>query len=240
MSCIKAVAEANDAKLIQVHKLFKEWKKNNTHRKVSTDYGLAIRYFKKCVRYITKMCNTFGPNAHVTYARTMVTTQVIDGKVYWQSGDYLGWKQVRRDAPPLTKNGMPTKVFYNYNRDVIYRYLIVLHVHDDGVLANHTHPTLHFFVHVCRQRYKEFIRSGCQFEKGKIRYTGADNAKLKAPDRAKRFLKYLQVCCNLYRGKDYIYIKDTFFPSMKNRDKENVCMHACMSVILHYNACACV
>ena len=78
MSCIKAVAEANDAKLIQVHKLFKEWKKNNTHRKVSTDYGLAIRHFKKCVRYITKMCNTFGPNAHVTYARTMVTTQVID------------------------------------------------------------------------------------------------------------------------------------------------------------------
>ena len=29
MSCIKAVALANDAKLIQVHKLFKEWKKNN-------------------------------------------------------------------------------------------------------------------------------------------------------------------------------------------------------------------
>ena len=82
MSCIKAVAEANDAKLIQVHKLFKEWKKNNTHRKVSTDYGLTIRHFNKCVRYITKMCNTFGPNGHKTYAHTMVTTQVIDGKVY--------------------------------------------------------------------------------------------------------------------------------------------------------------
>ena len=86
---------------------------------------------------ITRLCETFGSNARESYARSMVTTQVIGGKVYWQSRDYKGWKWVRRQPPPLTKNGLPTKVLYNYNRDTVYRYVFVLHRHDVALLTPH-------------------------------------------------------------------------------------------------------
>ena len=67
-----------------------------------------------------------------------------------------------------------------------------------------------------------------------VRYSGADNAKLNAPERAARFQEYLQVCCNLHRGKDYKYIKDIFFPAFNLLEKENVCdmMHVLLGCIL--------
>ena len=207
---------ANDAKLIAVHKQFAKWKEKSKPIESRTDYYLAIRHFNKCGRAITRCCESIGSNK--AYASAIATTQVIGGKVYWQSRDHKGWKQSGRDAPPPTNNGAPTKVFYNYNRDIVCRYLFALHV-NDAVLLN--------FLRACRQRYKQFIRSGCQLDK--TRYTGADNAKLRAPERAKRFIKYLQVCCNLHRGKDFKYVKDIFFPlsrRMDKRDKENVCTHS--------------
>ena len=210
MACIKAVVEANDEKLIAAHKTFAEWKKNLPHNGMRTDYGRAMRHFNKCRRSITKCCDTFFSNK--SYARSIVTTQVINGKVYWQSRENIGWKQASREPPPVTSNGLPTKVLYNYNRDDVYRF--DTHCTVDTVLT--------FVVCIFRQRYKQFIRVGCTIDK--TRYTGEDNAKLGAADRAKRFIKYLQVCCNLHRGKDFKYIKDVFSPLLRlaKINKENV------------------
>ena len=119
MACIKAVVQANDDKIIAVHKQFTEWKRKNSLPRFTTDYCLALRHFSKCKRSITKCCGTF--NSRESYARSIVTTQVINGKVYWQSRDHSGWHQAHRPAPPATSNGLPTKVFYNYNRDEVYR-----------------------------------------------------------------------------------------------------------------------
>ena len=49
------------------------------HNGMYTDYGRVIRHFNKCGRAITKCCDTFFSNR--SYARSIVTTQVIDGKV---------------------------------------------------------------------------------------------------------------------------------------------------------------
>ena len=75
-----------------------------------------------------------------------------------------------------------------------------------------------------RKWYKVFITAGCKMpvQSKLVRHSGADNAKLLAPARAARFQEYLQVCCNLHRGKDYKYIKDVFFPFWKEQEKENV------------------
>ena len=155
MSCIKSVVDANDTKLIQVHKLFKEWKKNNTHSRVSTDYGLAIKHYEKCGRHITKLCSTFSSSK--SYARSMVTTQVINGKVYWHSADHMGWKQAGREPPPPSKNGSPTKVFYNYNRDTIYRHSTCLHCMHWRVILLFT-PFPYLFLYIGNGIKSSFVR----------------------------------------------------------------------------------
>ena len=119
MTCIKSVVEANDAQLIAVHKEFSKWKKDSSFARITSDYCLALRHFSKKGRSITEYCGTF--NSKQSYARSIVTTQVIDGKVYWQLRDNIGWKQAHRPPPAATSNGLPTKVFYNYNRDDVYR-----------------------------------------------------------------------------------------------------------------------
>ena len=91
MACIKSVVEANDAQLIAVHKEFSKWKKDSSFARITSDYCLALRHFSKKGRSITKYCGTF--NSKQSYARSIVTTQVIDGKVYWQLRDNIGWKQ---------------------------------------------------------------------------------------------------------------------------------------------------
>ena len=99
--------------------------------------------------------------------------------------------------------------------------MIVRNAHANDVVS------VTVFVCMSRQRYKQFIRVGCQL--GKTRYTGADNAKLGAAARAKRFVEYLQVCCNLHRGKDFKYIKDVFFPLFRLENEgttENVSVFA--------------
>ena len=62
-----------------------------------------------------------------TYARAIITTQVIDGKVFWKHRDDKGWEQAGRQPPPATKNGAPIKVFYNHNRDHIFRLYYFVH-----------------------------------------------------------------------------------------------------------------
>ena len=74
-----------------------------------------------------------------------------------------------------------------------------------------------------------------RYSGAEVRYSGADNAKLLAPERAARFQEYLQVCCNLHRGKDYKYIKDIFFPILNLLEKENVC--DMMHVLNTYSLC---
>ena len=56
-----------------------------------------------------------------SYARAIVTTEIIDGKVFWKHRDNEGWRQANRQPPPSTKNGAPVQVFYNHNRDCIFR-----------------------------------------------------------------------------------------------------------------------
>ena len=159
-----------------------------------------------------------------SYARAIVTTEVIDGKVFWKPRDDKGWDQAARKPPPATKNGAPVKVFYNHNRDYICRlyYLCMFHL-----ILCFACTTLMVIIDPCEQRkwYKVFITSGCKMpvQSELVRYSGADNLKLLAPERAKRFQEYLQVCCNLHRGKDYKYIKDAFFPLWNFQEKENVC-----------------
>ena len=98
--------------------------------------------------------------------------------------------------------------------------------------------------HACvhRKYYAKFITAGYAIDK--IRYSGEENKKLRAPERARRFSLYLQVCCNIHRGKDFKYIKDIFFPlyNRKRQDKENVCsfIHKFVSCVHHAQSDACL
>ena len=65
--------------------------------------------------------------------------------------------------------------------------------------------------------YAKFVTVGCMIDK--IRYSGEENKKLRAPERARRFLLYLQVCSNFRRGKDFKYIKDSYIlPSVQSKE----------------------
>ena len=69
----------------------------------------------------------------------------------------------------------------------------------------------------CRHYYDKFTKHGC-FLDG-VRYTGEENANLTVVLRAKRFTRYMQVCCNLHRGRDYAYIQKIFFPLYSPRKR---------------------
>ena len=62
-----------------------------------------------------------------TYARAIATTEVIDGKVFWKHRDDKGWDQADYKPPPAPKNGARIKVFYNHNRDDIFRLYYFTH-----------------------------------------------------------------------------------------------------------------
>ena len=63
--------------------------------------------------------------------------------------------------------------------------------------------------------YKNFCNSGCLLD-GK-RYSGADNLALNEHERAARFTRYLQICCNYHHGKDTTYLERTFFKSLDKK-----------------------
>lgn len=62
-----------------------------------------------------------------------------------------------------------------------------------------------------RKYYRVFSTAGCVLDG--VRYSGEKNKSLKRIERAKRFTKYLQVCCNLHHGKDHTYLHRVFFKS---------------------------
>ena len=41
--------------------------------------------------------------------------------MFWKPYDDPCWKQVCREPPPTPKNKAPVRVFYNHNRDKLYR-----------------------------------------------------------------------------------------------------------------------
>lgn len=96
-------------------------------------------------------------------------------------------------------------------------------------------------IHMCKHSkwYNLFCTVGCSIQKG-IRYTGEDNSKLDDDARAKRFIKYLQVCCNLHRGHDVTYLVKHWFRhnECKKRDNKKVTSIFCANVcICTHKAC---
>ena len=80
----------------------------------------------------------------------------------------------------------------------------------------------------CRHWYKVFCTTGCKLDN--VRYTGEDNSNLLADESAKRFDRFLKECCNLHHGRDYTYLKETFFrkhklPKKRTRPTVSACMH---------------
>ena len=161
----------------------------------------------RCKRAITRNCPSLSTKHK--YATAMVTTYVRGKKVYWRGHEDVGWKQARRDPPPVPNNGQPVRVFYNHNMDHVYRYNWM-----HACACIDRNDCYHWHIHTCSKWYKTFRTSGCVLDG--IRYTGADNRKLNDDDRAKRFLKYLQVCCNLHRGHDVTYIVKHWFRHFKS------------------------
>ena len=75
----------------------------------------------RCKRRITGLCGSF--TSPKSYATAIDTTRIINKKVYWKDSADPCWKRVERHPPPKPSNGAPTRVFYNHNRDRIYRYI---------------------------------------------------------------------------------------------------------------------
>ena len=99
---IVSVIAANDEKLVAVHKEFQKWKKQRQESKkpgtttCRTEYGWALRHFhnRACRRSITKCCGTFTSRS--SYARAIVTTFVMNNKIYWKDRKDPSWKRVNR------------------------------------------------------------------------------------------------------------------------------------------------
>ena len=117
----RAVVVADDAKLVKAHREFNKWKKKNpvsgTLR--ATDFTFTLKHFDKFRRAITKNCPSF--KTRKTYARAMVTTYIIGKKTYWKAREDAGWKRAGLKPPPAPSNGAPVRVFFNHNRDRIYK-----------------------------------------------------------------------------------------------------------------------
>ena len=117
----RAVVSANDTQLVKAHKEFYKWKKNNPlpGTLCATDFTFALKHYGKFRRAITKNCASF--TSRKTYARAMVTTYIIGNKTYWKARDDPGWKRAELKPPPAPRNGAPVRVFFNHNRDIIYK-----------------------------------------------------------------------------------------------------------------------
>ena len=117
----RAVVVADDAKMVKAHREFNKWKKKNpvsgTLR--ATDFTFALKHHEKFRRTMTKNIPSF--KSRKTYARAMVTTYIIGKKTYWKSREDAGWKRSGLKSPPAPRNGTPVRVFFNHNRDSIYK-----------------------------------------------------------------------------------------------------------------------
>ena len=125
MSLITSVALANDEKIILAHKLFEEWKIPRLTRwnQKKNNFYWAQAHWDCSHRTITRTCSTF--ESKVSYARAIATTYVKGRQVFWKSGDDADWKRASKNPPPRPRNGGPTRVFYNHNRDEIYIYRLL-------------------------------------------------------------------------------------------------------------------
>ena len=122
-----------------------------------------------------------------SYARAIATTYVADKKVYWKPPGDNGWKNAEKNSPPTPRNGAAVRVLFDCNKDVVYK--------------------------TC---YKNFCNNSECLLDGK-RYSGADNLALDEHERAARFTRYLQICCNYHHGKDTTYLERTFFKSLDKK-----------------------
>ena len=122
MSCINSVARANDELLLAAHTAFETWKAVQCARgkqKAKSNYQWALQHYDSCHRNITRKCKTFGNRK--SYACAIATTYVVGRKLFWRDAQSAEWKRTGREAPPCPRNSGPTRVFYNHNRDEIYR-----------------------------------------------------------------------------------------------------------------------
>ena len=128
MSLINSVALANDELIINAHKLFKAWKKPRLTRwnQNKSDFHWAQAHWGCNLttrRAITRTCSTF--TSKQSHARAIATTYIKDGQVFWKNAGDADWKRASKTAPPRPRNGGPTRVFYDHNRDEIYRYCLL-------------------------------------------------------------------------------------------------------------------
>ena len=122
MSCIHALARANDELMLVTHTAFETWKSLQSARgkqKVKSNYQWALQHYVSRHRSITRTCATFGNKK--SYVCAIATTYVVGRELFWRNEQSAEWKRSGRTAPPCPRNGGPTRVFYNHNRDEIYR-----------------------------------------------------------------------------------------------------------------------
>ena len=122
MSCISSVARANDELMLAAHEVFETWKavqRTRGKQKVKSNFQWALQHYDSCRRAISRACETFTNRK--SYACGIATTYVVGREVFWRSRQSAEWKRAGREPPPCPRNGGPTRVFYNHNRDEIYR-----------------------------------------------------------------------------------------------------------------------
>lgn len=215
MSLVKSVVNADNISLVCAHKELIKWKKEQNQYFAKTIFGWAILHYKKCKRSITKNCPSF--TSQKSYARALATTCIIANTVYWRERNDPGWKQAARAPPPAPRNGAPVKVLFNSERHAAYRCCLILHF---CLLLIYTHDiikTRFVFFFLCSKYFKIFCTAGCVLDD--VRYSGSDNINLRPTEQAKRFTRYLQICCNLHRGRDTTYLVSTFLRGLRKRKK---------------------